>query len=151
MVAMAMSGATAWAEVANALRITPRSGEPVTILFSQQPEVTFNASKLVIDLTDAPVSMDLADIEDMQFVYAQSSGKEITEIDTADITVRYNGNNIIFSNLPDGCDISVYGVDGRCRVQAKASGTWTLDGSTLGRGIYIIKLNNNVIKISIKQ
>lgn len=151
MVAMVMAGATAWADVANALRITPRSGEPITILFSQQPEIKFNASQLAIDLTDAPVSMDLADIEDIQFVYAQSSDKEITEIDTADITVCYNGNNIIFSNLPERCDISVYGLDGRCRTQTKASGTWTLDGSTLGRGIYIIKINNTVIKISIKQ
>lgn len=131
------------------LRVVPRTGEPVTFMFEQQPQVTFLAGKLQI-VTSAekdPVSFELEDVESVDF--AVTTG--INDAGTAEgIRLMTDAEGVHFMNLPEDADVEVYTLAGMKASAEKADGgEFHLLRSNVGHGIYIVKINQFVTKISL--
>ncbi len=122
------------------LRVSLSTGEPVTFRFAAEPEISFTGHVLSVKskLSADPVRFELDDVVAVEFV--TNSG-----FDAADAQAGIS----VTANLPENSAVSVYSLDGRMVLVTFAEGSWMLDRGMLGQGVYIVKINNFVTKISI--
>ncbi len=121
------------------LRVSLATGEPVTFRFAAEPEISFTGHVLSVKskLSADPVRFELDDVVAVEFV--TNSGFSVTAM----------RDSVVFGNLPENSAVSVYSLDGRMVLVTFAEGSWMLDRGMFGQGVYIVKINNFVTKISI--
>ena len=142
-----MASAIGQATVVNCLEVVLTSGPSATFLFEASPEITFVDSKLQITTADeASVAYDLDDVVDIQFKTLDSA----LAADLQSLTITATGDGILVGNLPEDSSVAVYDLNGRALIQTVASDTFAVSRQDLGRGVYVLKINNFVTKITLK-
>ncbi|MGN0222593.1 MAG: T9SS type A sorting domain-containing protein [Muribaculaceae bacterium] len=142
-----MASAIGQASVVDCLEVVLTSGPCATFLFDRQPEITFVDSKLQITTADdSSVAYDLDDVVDIQFKTFDST----LAADLQSITITATGEGIVVANLPADSSVAVYDLNGRAIIQAVASESFTISRQDLGRGVYVLKINNFATKITLK-
>lgn len=122
----------------SALLITFKDGKKAGYILSQKPTVTFADSKLNIKVDDASTEYNVADVNTFTFV----DEKEITgieEIAKGNSLFEYRNGRI----HAEGASIQVYSLDGK----QLTHGETTVSLANYPNGVYVIKMNNQVIKI----
>lgn len=143
---MLLAGYAAYA--LDALVVTPTSGEPVTFIFDDKPEVSFLAGKLQIVTAkdDTPVTFDIDDIAAISFD-TTSGTDQLPAAST--ICCRSNASEITFYNIPAGTPAAVYTATGMQVLATVAHDTLTLDRSAFASGVYIVKIGTFTAKIAL--
>lgn len=141
-----MASSFAWAE-GDALNLTMKDGTIHSFLLSEEPTVTMADDYLVITLSDnSTASYDLYEVS--KYTFGSSTG--ISKVlSTKDISL--SGDNIIFQGVTNG-KVTVSSLSG-ARVDAgvsESAGSTVVSLSSLPAGVYVVKVNNAVIKISKK-
>lgn len=127
----------AWAE-GSALLITFKDGRTAAYVLSQKPTLTFGDATLNIATEDASTEYQRADISKFGFVDADEvSG--IGQLTQGSTQFEYR-NGVIRAT---GGSVQVYSLNG----QLLTSGGSTVQVSTLPAGVYVVKMNNQTIKI----
>ncbi len=142
-----VSAVSAFAQIS--LRVTHVDGSETTFVLDKQPEVALLAGKLHITTAqDEPVDFEIDDVESIDFL--GKTGVDSAAADAvAGITVSVNGSMVTFGNIPDGSMVQIFNTAGTLVAAAKASGTHTISRSELASGVYIVKINNFVTKVSL--
>lgn len=127
------------------LLIKTKDGNTVAYSLTTRPVVTFAGSDLVLTSTDVEVKYPIANVEEITFVDASA----INEIKGDKVAFAINGQVINAKGLANGELVQVYNIDGKAIAQASANaeGTVTVDISTLGKGVYVIKAGKMSYKI----
>ena len=132
------------AETPDAVRVTPATGDPIVILFSANPEVTYTSTGATITASgqDA-VTLDFDDIAFIDFVtYGSVSG-----VEGAQVSLRVTQDAIVIDNAEAGSQLAVYTLDGRQVVSATIPESYSIERSSLAKGAYIIRINKTSFKI----
>ena len=121
------------------LKVTPVSGDPVVFLFEKQPEASFLAGKLQIKTQgEAPVSFELDGVAAVEFVKSSA---------VRDIAAEAG---IMFATDSEGTAARVFTTAGRLALSRQvAGGEFRLRRSELSPGVYIVKINQFVTKITL--
>lgn len=144
-ISMIAGWACAYAAEPNGLEVTLCDGATATVLFDANPELSFTGSKLVVTLPDRDgLTYELDAVESI--VFKTVSGAEDIIADA--ITMQATAAGVTFGNLGVGTPVTVYDLQGRAVQCAVADGSFTLERSTLPRGVYIVKINNFTTKLS---
>ena len=136
------------AVAAEGLRVTPTTGEPVTFLFSEKPEVSFTGTRLKVTSTAQPsgVYFEMDGIEMLDFTKDSS----LDELPDGGIEVRSDAAGVHFSCIPEGAMVAVYSISGtavhtgECR-----TGEYHLLRADVPVGIYIVKINQLTLKTAL--
>jgi len=115
-------------------------------------KITFSNNDLVLNyLTKAPESIAKSDIRKLFF--SEATGIKSIATDTKLITVYPNPANdfITIKNIPEGRSlVSIYSITGSKITSLYVSGDEQINVSNLSKGLYLMKVNNQVSKF-IKQ
>lgn len=132
------------AEVPDAVRVKPATGDAVVILFSANPEVTYTSTGATISATghDA-VSIDFDDIEFIDFVKMSS----VSEVAGTQVSLRVTQDAIVIEGAEAGSQLSVYTLDGRAVLNTTFSDAYSVERSRLAKGAYIVRINKTTFKI----
>lgn len=121
------------------LRVTPKTGDPVSFLFEQQPEVSFLAGSLRIQTADSgqPVVFELNDIDHISF----GDSSSVTQTEEEGIRFFADPEGVHFLNIPLGLPVGIYDASGR----ALLSGTTYepelhISRSSYPSGVYIVRI-----------
>lgn len=131
------------------LRVNHVNGSETVFVLDKQPEVALMAGKLHITTAqDEPVDFEIDDVESIDFL--GKSGVDSAKDDVvAGISVSVSGSIVTFGNIPAGSMVEVFNTAGSLVAAAKASDTYTISRSELASGVYIVKINNFVTKVSL--
>ena len=143
-----------------ALHIHTASQGVITVLLDNEPTLTFNDDRSVTiestgDNTLPPVQLDFDDIESCEYGdaddYTPSSINSTADDDTVPaITVRIDASGATFANLPDNATIEIYGINGALvRTATPGTDTYSIDRSSLQRGVYIVRIGQFITKLSL--
>lgn len=141
----------AWAgERQTALRLLFQDGTSTCFLLSDEPELSFSDNDLVVTSSSVSTSYPLENVKEYDFVDAtEVSVKPLAKDEIR--FVRSNNNEI----LVYGCQpssVAIYDAAGR-RLPGKIrtqSGATSISLHNLPTGVYIVKMNQQSIKISKK-
>lgn len=128
------------------LLVKTSGGETATVLFETNPVVTISNGRLVVKSGTADkVEFEITDIAEIQF--GDASGE--TGINGVEgLTYVLQQGEIVFRGVPEGVKPIVYSIDGR-RIPAPPcrSGELRFSRTTLGTGIFIVKVGTFSVKI----
>ena len=128
------------------LRVTTSGGETVAVLFEANPVVTISSGKLTIKSSSADaVRLEIADIVEIQF----GDVSDVTPIGELEgFSCVFQDGGVLFRGLPNDAKPRVYSIDGRSfPTPPFSNGELLLSRSTLGTGIYIVKVGTFSTKI----
>lgn len=135
--ALAAAGYTgADAEVINAMKVTLNNGDTEVFVLADKPQMTFDGDELVVTSPVLTKQYPRSSVKNVTFFGKDASVSDIQ----AEGTVYTFVDNIF--SCP-GADITVYNLSGV--VVANGHETVSLAGQT--NGIYIIKTNNQTLKV----
>lgn len=146
-IALLLVSLAAGADTVTSLVVLMKNGNTSTFELATKPQVTFDATNLMIHSEKEDVSIPLTDIVRYWFKISDASG--ITEKDVDKSAIDYKGGTLVLSGLKAGTEVHVYAADGR-EVQAMTArhdGTFRLSLSQLPTGVYIVKMNSTTYKI----
>ncbi len=125
------------------------NGERMEYLLSDQPRIVHNDATVTLTTTKTTVEFSAKEISK---VYLSSPNTAIRESKVNNSAIHMVGNQVRFSGLGASEAVSLYSTDGRLMLSQKAdtNGSLTLSLSQLNTGIYIIKTNQQSIKITKK-
>lgn len=133
------------ADAAECLRVKPKSGDPVTFLFSESPEVSFTGSRLKVTSTSQPTGtyFEMDDVDSVDFT--DDSG--LSTPSTGSIEVFSDAAGVHFTGIPESATLAVFSVSGvMIHSGVCPGGEYHLLRSDLPSGIYIVKINEFTIK-----
>lgn len=145
--AVAGAGLCSWAADFNCLRVHLQDGSNVDILLRKELKVSFSDEMLMARGGDADVEVLSENILRFEHVHLDTGGVDGTVADNA---MSREGNTLIFSGLPDSCEIAIFDMEGRCVGARKASGNASVDLSGLGVGVYIVNVNKKSYKVTVR-
>jgi len=132
------------------LRVTPRSGESVVFLFSQEPEISFLSDKLKISSKDAasPMTMDLDEVAFITFE-KNLSAAEFTESDGVFFFTDADG--VHFRNVAAGTPVSVCDLAGKTLYSGniRDAGQFDLSRGDYAGGVVIVRVGTLVAKVTL--
>lgn len=130
------------------LRVVHASGDESVFYLDRQPEVSFLAGTLTISCPNEEAqAFELDDIVSIDFL--GKSGVDAAEAAGTGITVTVSGGLVTFGNIPEGSRVEVYNASGALVSASKAAESHTIGRSELPAGVYIVKINNFVTKVSL--
>lgn len=143
--AWALTGAKA--QEYTGVRIQFANGTTQQIDFSEAPRVTFAGKTLKIKLNSTTLEIPRMDI--LKLSYVKDENKTAVEEIHNDVVKPFvqKGDQLIFYNLPAETPVSIYTAAGSLVTQEKLSGNYTLPLSTLGSGVFILKVAHATYKI----
>lgn len=149
LLSLAVAGAAlcSWAADYNCLRVHLQDGSNVDIVLRKELKVSFADDRLVARGGDADVEVPSKNILRFEHVHVDTGGVEGRAADNA---VAREGDTLIFSALPENCEVSVFDMAGRCVGARKASGTARIDLGAFGAGVYIVNVNNRSYKVTVR-
>lgn len=139
-----------------ALHIHSTSRGVVTVLLADGPVLTFNNDRsLTVEAPSKPgiepVVLDFDDIEKCEYG-AQgdySSVREMAGETMSAITVALDSDGVTFAGIPEGTFVEVYSIQGLpVKSEKSVSGSYRLERSSLGHGVYIVRIGVFVTKLS---
>ena len=104
------------------------------------------ADMLLTDGTTTDLTVPQTRIKDIKFL--NPAGLNSVNADKPECFMV--NNTLTFFGLPAGSKVDVWTVDGRAVQSYTAEGTTTVDLNGLAGGIYLVKVNSNTLKISVK-
>ena len=126
------------------LLIKTLGGETANVLFETNPVVTISNGKLTVKSSSAsPMVFEIVDIAEIVF------GKESTAInDLKGFACVLEEGAVLLRGIPNGAKPHVFSLDGRSLPTPPFQGDeLRLNRSTLGTGIYIVKVGTFSTKI----
>ena len=128
------------------LLIKTLGGETANVLFETNPVVTISNGKLTVKSSSAsPMVFEIVDIAEILFGDA-SDATAISELKGFTCVLQENG--ALLRGIPKGVTPRVYSIDGRSfPTPPFSNGELLLSRSTLGTGIYIVKVGTFSTKI----
>jgi hypothetical protein len=122
----------------SALLITLKDGRKAGYILSEKPSVTLGDSRMIIKVKDASTEYNVADVSTFTFIDA-SEYTGIEQLSQGSTKFEYRNGTI----KAEGATIQVFTLDGK---QLK-NGVSTVSLSGQPNGVYVVKMNNQVIKI----
>jgi hypothetical protein len=148
--AVCLAGAMHAHGAVTGLRVVPTTGESVMFLFSDQPELLFEAGSLTVTTSTAeatPVTFEMDGIKFVDFV--DVSG--VDEVSTlSGIKIVTESNRIVFEGVGENIPVGVFAIDGKVLMQTTASNQFVLDKSSVPAGICIVKIGTFAAKVAVK-
>lgn len=132
----------------NSLKVNLSNGSTVTIVLSDDLQVSFTDDNLVAQGKFADVQIAKNDIDTFEHIYDASSS--ISDATVGGTKMSQQGNNLNFSNLPTNTTLHVFDTGGREVMSENASGDFNLSLDGLTPGIYIVVVNNQSYKVVIR-
>lgn len=130
------------------LLVKTQDGETAAILFKTVPVVTIASGKLIVKSTYAdPVEFEITDIAEIQF----GDKSEVTAINLPKgLTCVLQEGGILLRGIPEGVQPRLYSLDGRnLPTPPVEEGELQLNRSTLGSGVFIVKIGSLATKIQL--
>lgn len=130
------------------LLVKTQDGETVAILFKTVPVVTIASGKLTVKSTYAdPVEFEITDIAEIQF----GDKSEVTAINLPKgLTCVFQEGGTLLRGIPEGVQPRLYSLDGRnLPTPPVEEGELQLNRSTLGSGVFIVKIGSLATKIQL--
>lgn len=130
------------------LLVKTQDGETAAILFKTVPVVTIASGKLTVKSTYAdPVEFEITDIAEIQF----GDKSEATAINLPKVlTCVLQEGGTLLRGIPEGVQPRLYSLDGRnLPTPPVEDGELQLNRSTLGSGIFIVKIGSLATKIQL--
>lgn len=131
----------------NCLKVNLSNGSTVTIVLSDDLQVSFTDDNLVAKGSLADVQIAKNDIDTFEHVYDASS---ISDATIGGTTMNQQGNSLNFNNLPINTTLRVFDTGGREVMSENASGDFEFSLDGLTPGIYIVVVNNQSYKVVIR-
>lgn len=128
-----------------ALRINQTDGKTVVFAFATNPEISFDGSGLVVEVPgESPASFAFDDVESFDFTdYSPTSA-------AAPATgISWNGATLTINGLGEDTTVMLYDISGRLIVKKNASGSFSLERSSLNHGIYILRAGDFTVKFTL--
>lgn len=130
------------------LLVKTHDGETAAILFKTVPVVTIASGKLTVKSTYAdPVEFEITDIAEIQF----GDKSEATSINLPKgLTCMLQEGGTLLRGIPEGVQPRLYSIDGRnLPTPPVEEGELQLNRSTLGSGVFIVKIGSLATKIQL--
>ena len=130
------------------LLVKTQDGETAAILFKTVPVVTIASGKLTVKSTYAdPVEFEITDIAEIQF----GDKSEATAINLPKgLTCVLQEGGTLLRGIPEGVQPRLYSLDGRnLPTPPVEEGELQLNRSTLGSGVFIVKIGSLATKIKL--
>lgn len=129
------------------LLVTTNNDETIGVLFETNPVVTAANGKLIVKSTEKNWEFMITDIVEIQFGDT-SNATGINNLENFGILVQENG--VLLRDIPKGVKPQVYSIDGRkLPTPSFQNGELQLNRSTLGKGIFIVKVGKFSTKIQL--
>lgn len=129
----------------NTVMIHLSDGSQVDITMTDGLSLSFDEHNLKATGSGADVTIDKSRI--VKFVHARKSGVDCV---AADGGFSFDGDNLSFSNLPEGSSVVVCALNGAVVRNADACGDYLLPLQGLAPGVYVVSVNGMSYKISVK-
>ena len=130
------------------LLVKTQDGETAAILFKTVPVVTIASGKLTVKSTYAdPVEFEITDIAEIQF----GDKSEAAAINLPKgLTCVLQEGGALLRGIPEGVQPRLYSFDGRnLPTPPVEEGELQLNRSTLGSGVFIVKIGSLATKIQL--
>ncbi|MBP5258090.1 MAG: T9SS type A sorting domain-containing protein [Prevotella sp.] len=122
------------------------------VLLNEEPVITFSGSDVIIKTSNTEVTYSMKEIE--YFNYEDRIDTAISGVETDGVNngMSLNGDMIVFSGLPAGSKIYIYGAGGQLMTTETVGddGCANVSLSDFQRGIYLVKAANISTKITKK-
>ena len=130
------------------LLVKTLGGESAAVLFKSNPVVTILNGKLVVSPTSAEaVEVEIPDIAEISFGKV-SDAAAINSLKGLEYELQEHG--ALFRGIPNGVKPRIYSIDGRSlRTPSVSNGELLLNRTTLGTGIFIVKVGTFSTKIKL--
>lgn len=126
--------------------VSLKSGDVAQINLSEGMTTTFSGTTVTFRSENFRVSY--ASSELIGFTFDESVGIDGVNKDAEGM--QWQDGTLVFSKLPEGASVQVFGADGRCLISEKANGgAYTLHLNRLGAGNYVVKVNGMSHKITL--
>lgn len=114
---------------------------------SKLSKITFDADNMSVETTDGVTNFLLDEISQIRFDLDISAVTDLLA-DLGEINIAVNGG-VVTASASDGAQLNValYNIKGAVLNHFTASGEAQIDLNQLPTGVYILKVNNKVIKI----
>lgn len=141
------------AEETTQLVILSKDGTKVSYLLRDFPQISLTGGDITVMSKGVSVTYSVSQTE--KFYYEPVENKiesGIRDLQTEELTYRFNGNAIIFSALKADSQISMYSINGSLLFSKSniAEGEYVLSLDNFSTGAYVMKVNEITCKI-IKQ
>ena len=130
------------------LLVKTLGGETAGVRFLKHPVVTMADGRLTVTYGESEtMAFEIVDIAEIVF----GDATNVEGISTPDgFAFELQGDAALLRNIPDGTKVQVYSLDGRSLPSPTVSnGQLLLNRSTLGTGIFIIKIGTLATKIKL--
>ena len=128
------------------LLVNTLNGETIGVLFEASPVVTVSDGKLVISpIAEEAMQIEITNISEIQFGDT-SNATAISKLKDFDFVMQEGG--ALLRGIPKGVKPRIYSIDGRSLpTPSFQDGELRLSRSTLGTGIFIVKVGSFTTKI----
>lgn len=132
------------AEGGQGLLVKTSGGETAAVRFDTNPVVTIAKGKLIVRSDADAVEFEIADVAEILF--GDATQTSVGELRGFDYVLQEGGT--LLRGIPEGTKARVYTLSGRCLpTPAVEGGELRLNRSTLGSGIFIVKIGKFSTKI----
>lgn len=143
----ATSFAAQAADLYRTMQVNLTDGTAVEVSLSGALKAQFTAADMLLtDGTTTDLTVPQTRIKDIKFL--NPAGLNSVNADKPECLMV--NNTLTFFGLPAGSKVDIWTVDGRAVQSYTAEGTTTVDLNGLAGGIYLVKVNSNTLKISVK-
>ena len=140
--------ATIWADTGKSLIVESVSGKKVSFLLVNSPELTFNDRTLYVQDNTQTKSIKIDNVFQYYFI---SEGTDISSVESkADIRLYYDTDgNVVVEGFGKPAQIRLYSVNGLDYTDCVSviNDKAVVSLSSLQKGVYIISINNQQIKV----
>lgn len=129
------------------LVVTGNGGNATTVEISKISEITFQGNVMLVATPDGQLTLPTDDIEQIVFELSMSGADNISASLSDNLSITTD-RGVVSVNAADGSAITlnVFDIKGLCRMSVKGIGSVTADTGALPKGIYIIKVNDKIVK-----
>lgn len=136
-------------ETPNVAAIETSTGKTYYYALTSKPTLKYIASEIVIATNEGSLSLNKSEVKELNFIYMEEIPSGIHDIQASGV-ITYENQILSISGYKNQTAVSVFGTDGRLLIKTtiKRDGTATANLSTLPNGIYIIKVEDDNLKIT---
>ena len=129
------------------LVVWAKDGTKVAYMLSEKPKITFTDTDLVITANDIEVNYALDNMA--RFTYESNGNTAIRNIESDEVSIKLDGESLLFPDLKANSSIAVYTLNGTLVVKKtiRQDGEYVFPVSSLSDGVYMISVNGLTYKI----
>jgi lipoprotein len=127
------------------LVIWTRDGGRIVYALDEKPVTRFVGTDLVLSTRKLTVNYPLSTLQ--RYTY-ETNATSVADVDADKrMVVSRDGDELSFSNLPTGTDVSVYSSDGSFLTSIKSGGRTVVSLGDYPAGVYVIKVKDVTYKL----